>query len=122
MKQSSTRPVVTDRAQSGHNPALTVLSAMAHGNHPERNQILHTLMSLLVDDDHRERYADIVLVALPEAARRYPEKLMTIGTYEYKSDFARRYFSQGKAEGEAKALLTLLAAGTSRARRRRGLR
>lgn len=35
---------------------------------------------------------------------------MTTGTYEYKSDFARRYFSQGKTEGEAQALLTLLAA------------
>lgn len=89
-------PIVTDPAQAGHNPALTVLSATAHGNHPDRNQILRTLMGLLVDADHRERYADIVLAALPEAARRYLEKLMTTETYEYRSDFARRYFSQGR--------------------------
>lgn len=87
-----------------------MLSATAHGNHPDRNQILRTLMGLLVDADHRERYADIVLAALPEAARRYLEKLMTTETYEYRSDFARRYFSQGEAKGETKALLMLLAA------------
>jgi len=38
---------------------------------------------------------------------------MKTGTYEYQSDFARRYFSQGRAEGEAsgeaKALLAVLA-------------
>lgn len=39
---------------------------------------------------------------------------MTTGTYEYKSDFARRYYGQGheegRAEGEARALLGFLEA------------
>lgn len=35
---------------------------------------------------------------------------MAAGTYEYKSDFARRYYGQGRAEGEAKALLGFLEA------------
>lgn len=99
-------PVVTDAEQAGHSPALAVLSAMSHGNHPERNRILEALMSALVDDDHREMYADVVLAVRPAAARRYLEKLMRTGTYEYKSDFARRYFGQG----EAKAVLGFLAA------------
>ncbi|MGH3612156.1 MAG: hypothetical protein ACRDRK_05995 [Pseudonocardia sp.] len=43
-----------------------------------------------------------VLAALPDAAQRYLEGLVATGTYEYQSDFARRYFSRGKAEGEAK--------------------
>ena len=30
--------------------------------------------------------------------------------YEYQSDFAKRYVAQGRAEGEAKALLHILAA------------
>ncbi len=38
---------------------------------------------------------------------------MTSGTYEYQSDFARRYVAQGRAEGEASgrahALLAVLA-------------
>lgn len=101
-------PVVTDPARASHNPALAVLSAIAHGDHPERDRILHALMSVLVDDDLHERYADLVLANLPDAARHHLEKLMTTGTYEYQSDFARRYFSKGKAEGEAKALLALL--------------
>jgi hypothetical protein len=33
---------------------------------------------------------------------------MTTTSYRYQSDFARRYFSQGKAEGEAKAVLAIL--------------
>ncbi|NKQ56680.1 hypothetical protein HFP15_27785 [Amycolatopsis sp. K13G38] len=31
-------------------------------------------------------------------------------THEYQSDFARKYFGQGLAEGEAKALLEVLSA------------
>lgn len=34
---------------------------------------------------------------------------MTTGTYEYQSEFARRYFHEGKAEGEARAVLSVLA-------------
>ncbi|MGH3874653.1 MAG: hypothetical protein ACRDSR_24660, partial [Pseudonocardiaceae bacterium] len=43
-----------------------------------------------------------VLAALPLAARSYLETLMTTQAHEYQSDFARRYFFQGRAEGEAK--------------------
>lgn len=39
---------------------------------------------------------------------------MAIGTYEYQSDFARRYYGQGKTEGraaaEAESVLRVLAA------------
>ena len=35
---------------------------------------------------------------------------MRTGTYEYKSDFARKYFSAGEAKGEARALLLVLRA------------
>lgn len=46
------------------------------------------------------------LAVLPQTARDLLEAMMTTGTREYKSDFARRYFSQG----EAKVILTVLAA------------
>jgi hypothetical protein len=53
-----------------------------------------------------------VLTALPEAARAHLEALMATGTYEYKSDFARRYYTQGqtegRTEGRAEALLAVL--------------
>jgi hypothetical protein len=41
-------------------------------------------------------------------ARDHLEALMTAGTYEYKSDFARRYYHQGQTEGEVRALLAIL--------------
>lgn len=57
-------------------------------------------------------YADYVFAMLPEMARAYLEELVTTGTYECKSDFARGYVAdgeaQGKAEGKAGAVLQLL--------------
>jgi hypothetical protein len=109
-------PVVTDAGTAGAAPELAVLSAMAHGDHPDREKVLHALLVALrtMDHDHASLYADIVLATLPEATRHYLEALMALGTYEYQSDFARRYFAQGKTEGktegEAAALLAVLAA------------
>ena len=109
-------PAVTDPAEAADSPELAVLSAMAHGAHPDRDKIFQALLNGLgtIDRDHANLYADVVLAALPQAARHHLEALMTSATYEYQSDFARRYFHQGKAKGEAKgearALLTVLAA------------
>jgi len=96
-------PVVTDAEHAARVPELAVLSALAHGADPNRSTVLDALLSALttVDSPRAELYCDLVLAALPEAAQRYLEELMATGTYEYQSDFARRYFSRGKAEGEA---------------------
>lgn len=96
-------PVVTDPDQASRSPELAVLSAMAHGDHPEQNQILRALTAALaiVDDDTSILYADVVLAALPSSARRSLEEFMRTRTHEYQSDFVRRYFYSGKAEGEA---------------------
>lgn len=113
-------PVVTDYEVASRAPELAVLSAIAHGSHPAHEKVLHAFLAALSSVDHERAnlYADVVLSALPAAARHHLEALMTIGTYEYQSDFARRYFSEGeakgeakgKAKGEAKALLAVLAA------------
>lgn len=98
---------------AGTSPEFAVLAAIAHGEHPDRDKTFHGLLTVLgaLDDERANRYTDIVLAALPEAARRHLEELMTTGTYEYPlSDFARRHYGQGKAEGEAHALLEVLAA------------
>lgn len=98
-------PAVTDPVEARQNPELAVLSAMAHGSaEPEGEKVLSALLAGLrfVDDDQAKLYTDVVLAALPEAARVRLEELMAIGTYEYQSDFARRYYGQGRAEGEAK--------------------
>jgi hypothetical protein len=91
-------PVVTDPGLATRSPKLAVLSAIAHGARPERDEILQALLVGLaaVDHDHSKLYTDVVLSALPEAARRHLEELMAVGTYEYQSDFARRYVAEGK--------------------------
>lgn len=107
-------PVVTDPAQASASPELAVLSAMAHATHPDRNQVLNALAAGLatVEPERATLYSDVVYVALPAAARKYLEDLMTARTYEYQSDFVRRYVLQGraegKAEGEAEAVLAVL--------------
>ncbi|MGV9839815.1 hypothetical protein ACWDUL_37240 [Nocardia niigatensis] len=109
-------PVVTDTDTAAANPELTVLSAIAHRNDRHRDAILTALATNVVDAPNGEMYIDLVMAVLPRAARHFLESLMTAGTYEYKSEFARRYFSQGEAEGEvkgeakgeAKALLAVL--------------
>ncbi len=54
-------------------------------------------------DDRALLYSDLVMAALGDAARTALEDLMQKG-YEYQSEFARRH----QAEGEARALLTVL--------------
>lgn len=108
-------PVVSDPATASECPELAVLSAMAHGSHPERDKVLNALLTGLrtVDGDRANLYTDVVLAVLPAAARACLEELMRLrsGTiYEYQSDYARHYFGQGEAKGEAKALLTFLTA------------
>jgi hypothetical protein len=63
----------------------------------------------VVDQDRATLYADVLLTALPAAARDYLEACMTSTTgHRYHSDFARRNFDRGEAKGEAKAVLAFL--------------
>jgi hypothetical protein len=61
----------------------------------------------------RERlkfYIDLVLASVHDQARAALEALMASGSYEYKSDFARRYVAQGRTEGRAEAVIEVLTA------------
>jgi hypothetical protein len=107
-------PVVTDPVLARRNPELAVLSTLAHGRRSAPGPIFEALLAALdvVDQEHADLYADVVLAALPTAARDYLEALMSTTTHRYQSDFARRYFergeAKGKAEGEARVLLAVL--------------
>ena len=109
-------PVVTDADEAARDPELAVLSAMTHGGRPDRTDVLRALVSALaaVDEELATLYSDLVLDALPAAAHRYLEALVTAGTFprEYRSPLVRRYVGQGRAEGrvqgEAAAVLTVL--------------
>ncbi|WP_280362766.1 hypothetical protein [Nocardia wallacei] len=87
---------------------MTVLSAITHRNDDARDKILSVVASTVVDVPNGDMYIDLVMAVLPKAARDMLETLMSTGTYEYKSEFARRYYDRGEAKGEAKFLLKFL--------------
>jgi hypothetical protein len=87
---------------------------MAHGERSGNKGVFEALLAALetLDQDHADLYADMVLAALPEASRDYLEALMSATrirrTYGYQSDFARRYYADGKADGKAMAVMAVL--------------
>jgi hypothetical protein len=103
-------PVVTDVAAARRSPELAVLSAMAHGAQPDPTPIFEALRAALdaIDRQHADDYNDLVFKMLPAAAQKRLEEFMASTTHRYQSDFARRYFSQGEAQGKVGALLTIL--------------
>lgn len=96
-------PVVTDIGQTAQMPEVAMLSAMMHSSRPEYAAILDTLQVALAatDRDRAVQYAEIVLAVLPKAARQYWEELMSTGTFQFQSAYARRLRAEGRAEGEA---------------------
>jgi hypothetical protein len=105
-------PLVTDVAVARERPELAVLSALVHGGRDDRSALFTAFFAALdvIDHDHANLYTDLVLTALPAAARAWLEESMGSVSfkYTYQSDFARRYFGEGEAKGEANALLAIL--------------
>ena len=65
------------------------------------------MVSLGLDAERSRLYCDLVLHSLPEAARRALQA-MDASKYEYQSEFARRYFGAGKAEGVAQGRVEIV--------------
>jgi hypothetical protein len=103
-------PVTTDQAAAL--PELTVLSAAVHGPGPDGEKVFATMLDCMreIEPARARSYIDEVLALLPKAARDVLEAMVKTRTGEYKSDFARGYYSEGKVEGEAKLILTVLSA------------
>jgi hypothetical protein len=106
-------PEITDEERAKEDPELAVLSAMAHARDPDpaksaRIALLAQMVSLGLDAERSRLYCDLVLHSLPEAARRALQA-MDASKYQYQSEFARRYYGQGKADGVAETVLKQLA-------------
>lgn len=107
-------PVILDEQVAREDPELAVLSAMAHGHEEVGASIAHTVLAAVAGlDEERVRLdVDLAMASLSEAARTALEALMHRGTYEYQSEFARKYVAQGREEGlhegERAALLEVL--------------
>jgi hypothetical protein len=103
-------PVITDHAEARRFPELAVLSVVAHGREPGAEHIALAALAASRDlDSERDIfYADFVLAHLGKVARKALEQLMPARPYEFQSDFARKYFYGGKAEGIAEGKARML--------------
>jgi hypothetical protein len=99
-------PTIIDPLQAQANPELSVLSAVTHGDGVDREKIFTAMLRGLedIESEQAQGYIDNVLAMLTEDGRKILEEIMSTGTREYKSDFARGYYGRGKAEGLAEGL------------------
>lgn len=95
-------PHVRDIAIARSAPDLAILSVLAHGRadpHTALEIAKATWSTLRPNDDERAMlYFDMAVAALGNAAF---EELMLPPNYQFQSEFARTYFSRGKAAGVA---------------------
>lgn len=108
-------PVLTGEASAI--PELAVVSAAVHGASPDGAKVFATMLDSLekLEREQARGYIDEVLAVLPKAARRILEAMVKTKDGEYKSDFARGYFREGEAKGEARGRAeTILAVLTAR--------
>jgi hypothetical protein len=93
---------------------LAVLSAIEHGQSTDiplaaRIASAAILASADIDVERSRLYLDLILISLAQNASEAFEATMNSLGFEYQSDFARRYYGQGKAEGRIEIILKLLA-------------
>jgi flagellar biosynthesis/type III secretory pathway protein FliH len=110
-------PAITDPEAARAAPELAVLSVAAHAEEPGAEHIALAALAAAhdLDRDRGTLYPDFVYALLGRAACAALEEIMA-ARYEYQSDFARKYFSEGlekgmakgQAQGKADALLKLL--------------
>jgi hypothetical protein len=95
-------------------PWLAVLSVLTHGNGADASSVIRAAAIALeaLPGDAASLCYDVIYAALNEAARRLLEEEMRSGKYEYRSDFARHYFGEGRQlghqEGRVEALRELV--------------
>ena len=107
-------PAVGDIDAARREPELAVLSAMAHGHDSDAERAAQIALAALgacldLDTERAAFYADVVRIALGDAARAALEALMQSPQgREFQSEFARKYVSLGRAEGRTEGQVELL--------------
>jgi Domain of unknown function (DUF4351) len=109
----SNTPAVTVLQDAQENVELAVLSAIEHGqcsDIPLATRIASTaiLASADIDVERSRLYLDLILISLAQNAPEAFEATMNSLGFEYQSDFARRYYGQGKAEGKAEGRIEII--------------
>ncbi|MBB4934542.1 hypothetical protein F4561_005362 [Lipingzhangella halophila] len=102
---------VTDPDQARREPEVAILAAAIHRT--EDPVVIRSLQPAFdaIDAEQRSRYSDYLGAALPAAARKLLEDILTV-SYEWRSDVGRASYAEGeakgKAEGKAETILTML--------------
>jgi hypothetical protein len=108
-------PVISTPEAAARDIPMTVLSTVLHHNDPEAKAILDTLATVLKDLNKRDAYAADIFVELTAqglgtgAVAEHWRKLVTMELSFFQSPLAQELRDEGRAEGEAKALLLVLA-------------
>jgi len=94
-------PRVCDPADARAAPELAVLSVMAHRDLETALAAVTGLTEL--PEDRKKLYWDVILSSLPKTVRKALEaRVLDLKNYKYQSDFARKYYAQGRKEGHKK--------------------
>lgn len=82
-------------------PELAVLSAFIHGGSDEGAAIFVAALAATaaLDSQRQQQYVDLLMEQWPEVGARAMEAIVESGKYEYRSEFARKYYGQGLEEG-----------------------
>jgi hypothetical protein len=96
-------PIVRDSAEAIQSPELAILSAMMHGRSDAGEDIARAAFAAIrgLDDERLTLYTDVLSESLHAAAQAVLKDLMAPHTYQYQSEFAKKYVAQGKAEGQS---------------------
>lgn len=94
-------PRITDSADAALSPELAVLSALAHSADPDALELAATALDAVaaLEGERATLYYDLILGSLPAKLAEALEQMMVSRKYEYRSSFAKRYFSAGREEG-----------------------
>ncbi|MEU7373162.1 hypothetical protein [Streptomyces albidoflavus] len=106
-------PPVTDPGEAARDLASATLSALAHARTPSADAILKALSAALRDvpEDVADPLAELTAQGLGKLpAADLLRTLMAVDLSFYKSPISQEIRAEGKAEGEARALLVVLQA------------
>jgi hypothetical protein len=114
-------PRLAPEGAARQSPELALLSALCHGERePELIGLAVASIAKLEEREAKQgrAYFDLLRYHLGEALDRALEAIMATSEHKYLSDFARKYYGEGEAMGQAKglaegartALLTVIAA------------
>jgi hypothetical protein len=94
-------PRLADLPEARRSAELAVLAVQAHGREPDALSLVQEALEAAdgLPTSLVMVYFDLIMASVSEALRRELEELMQPGQYEYQSEFARRYFGEGRDKG-----------------------